>query len=73
MHIGIVGLGRMGANIARRLAAGGVSVEQGVPAPVLTLALMARFASQGNADYTNKLLAKMRNSFSGHRVEKNTP
>jgi len=49
------------------------SVEQGVPAPVLTLALMARFASQGNADYTNKLLAMMRKSFGGHRVERSAP
>jgi len=49
------------------------AVEQGVPASVLTLALMARFASQGNADYTSKVLAMMRNSFGGHRVEKKTP
>jgi len=34
---------------------------------------MARFASQGNADYTSKVLAMMRNSFGGHRVEKKTP
>jgi len=27
---------------------------------------MARFASQGNADYGNKLLAMMRKSFGGH-------
>ncbi len=46
------------------------AVEQGVPAPVLSLALMARFASQGNADYTSRLLAMMRKSFGGHRIEK---
>jgi 6-phosphogluconate dehydrogenase len=32
------------------------------------LALMARFASQGRADYASKLLAMMRNMFGGHAV-----
>ena len=44
------------------------AVEQGVPAPVLTLALMARFASQGSDDYTAKMLAMMRKGFGGHAV-----
>jgi 6-phosphogluconate dehydrogenase len=44
------------------------AVEQGVPAPVLSLALMARFASQGRADYAGKLLAMMRKGFGGHAV-----
>jgi 6-phosphogluconate dehydrogenase len=44
------------------------AVEQGVPAPVLTLALMARFASQGKDEYAGKLLAMMRRSFGGHAV-----
>ena len=44
------------------------SVEQGVPAPVLTLALMARFASQGRDDYAARLLAMMRKGFGGHSV-----
>jgi 6-phosphogluconate dehydrogenase len=44
------------------------SVELGVPTPVMTLALMERFASQGRADYTNRLLARMRESFGGHAV-----
>jgi 6-phosphogluconate dehydrogenase len=30
---------------------------------------MARFASQGNADYTSRLLAMMRNAFGGHAVQ----
>jgi 6-phosphogluconate dehydrogenase len=46
------------------------AVEQGVPAPVLAIALMARFASRGNADYANRLLAMMRQSFGGHAVVK---
>jgi 6-phosphogluconate dehydrogenase len=44
------------------------SVELGVPAPVITMALMARFASQGRADYARKLLAMMRAGFGGHPV-----
>ncbi len=46
------------------------SVEQGIPTPVMTLALMMRFATQGKNDYTAKLLAKMRQSFGGHAVKK---
>jgi 6-phosphogluconate dehydrogenase len=45
------------------------AVEQGVPAPVMSLALMMRFASQGKSDYADKLLAMMRLGFGGHRVE----
>ena len=45
-------------------------VELGVPTPVMTLALMARFASQGKADYSSKLLAMMRNMFGGHVVQR---
>jgi 6-phosphogluconate dehydrogenase len=44
------------------------AVELGVPAPVMSLALMARFASQGQDDYASKLLAMMRASFGGHVV-----
>jgi 6-phosphogluconate dehydrogenase len=43
-------------------------IEQGVPTPVMSLALMARFASQGRQDYASKLLAMMRNQFGGHAV-----
>jgi 6-phosphogluconate dehydrogenase len=46
------------------------SIEQGVPAPVMTLALMARFTSQGKSDYGSRLLARMRQSFGGHAVKK---
>ena len=44
-------------------------IEQGVPTPVMSLALMARFASQGQQDYSAKLLAMMRNQFGGHDVK----
>jgi 6-phosphogluconate dehydrogenase len=45
------------------------SVELGVPAPVITLALMSRFSSQGRADYSRRLLAMMRASFGGHAIK----
>jgi 6-phosphogluconate dehydrogenase len=44
------------------------AIEMGVPAPVTAAALMARQQSQGHGDYSNKLLAKMRNAFGGHAV-----
>lgn len=44
------------------------SIEQGVPTPVMTMALMSRFASQGADDYASKLLAKMRQGFGGHAI-----
>jgi 6-phosphogluconate dehydrogenase len=43
-------------------------IELGVPTPVMSLALMQRFASQGKGDYQSKLLARMRQSFGGHAV-----
>jgi 6-phosphogluconate dehydrogenase len=46
------------------------SVELGVPAPVITMALMARFSSQGRSDYARRLLAMMRARFGGHAVQK---
>jgi len=46
------------------------AVELGVPAPVITMALLARFSSQGRADYSGKLLAMMRGGFGGHPVKR---
>jgi len=46
------------------------SIELGVPTPVMTLALMERFASQDRSDYANRLLARLRQSFGGHAVTK---
>jgi 6-phosphogluconate dehydrogenase len=45
------------------------SVELGVPAPVIMLALMSRFSSQGRADYSRRLLAMMRAKFGGHEIK----
>jgi 6-phosphogluconate dehydrogenase len=46
------------------------AVELGVPAPVISLALAMRFASQGQGDYGAKQLAQLRHSFGGHAVSK---
>jgi 6-phosphogluconate dehydrogenase len=45
------------------------SVEQGVPTPTMTLALMSRFSSRGEGDFGNKMLAMMRKGFGGHDVK----
>lgn len=45
------------------------AIDLGIPTPVMTAALMQRFASQGNGDYSAKLLAMMRHAFGGHAVE----
>ncbi len=47
------------------------AVEQGVAAPVLTLALQMRFASQEDEGYSYKLLSMMRNAFGGHHMKSN--
>jgi len=46
------------------------SIVQGVPTPVLTLALQMRFASQDKEGYPYRLLSMMRNAFGGHAVKK---
>lgn len=45
------------------------SVDQGVAAPVLTLALQMRFNSQNQAGYGYRALSTMRNAFGGHAVK----
>ncbi len=45
------------------------SVDQGVAAPVLTLALQMRFNSQSQTGYGYRLLSTMRNAFGGHAVK----
>ncbi len=46
------------------------SIDQGVAAPVLSLALSMRFTSQDQEGYDFKLLSMMRNAFGGHAVKK---
>ena len=42
------------------------AIDEGVPAPVLSAALFERFASRGNADFSNRVLSAMRYEFGGH-------
>lgn len=47
------------------------SIEQGIPTPVLTLALQVRFRSQEKQKgYGYKLLSIMRNAFGGHTMKR---
>ncbi len=45
------------------------SIDQGVPLPVISLALQMRFASQDPEGYSNKMLSIMRNAFGGHAMK----
>jgi 6-phosphogluconate dehydrogenase len=45
------------------------AIDQGVAAPVLTLALQMRFTSQNETGYGYRLLSTMRNAFGGHAVK----
>jgi 6-phosphogluconate dehydrogenase len=49
------------------------AIDEGVPAPVLTTALYARFASRGEADFQNKVLSAMRFGFGGHHEKPAEP
>jgi 6-phosphogluconate dehydrogenase len=42
------------------------AIDEGVPAPVLSAALFARFSSRGEADFANRVLSAMRHDFGGH-------
>ncbi len=42
------------------------SIDQGVAAPVISMALAMRFASQEDNSYGNRLVAMMRKAFGGH-------
>jgi 6-phosphogluconate dehydrogenase len=42
------------------------SIDEGIPAPVITAALNQRFESRDLGEFTGKLLSAMRNEFGGH-------
>jgi 6-phosphogluconate dehydrogenase len=44
------------------------AIDLGTPLPVITAALMSRFASQGRDDYSARFLAQLRHAFGGHFV-----
>lgn len=72
MELGRVGLGRMGGTMTQRLIEGGhgVVVYDPVPAPVLTLSLLARLRSRQPESFGAKVIAALRNEFGGHAVKK---
>ena len=45
------------------------AIDQDIPAPVITLSLLARFISRQEDSYAAKLLAAMRNKFGGHAIK----
>jgi len=46
------------------------AIDLNVPAPAITLALLARIASRDNDSFAAKMLAAMRNQFGGHDIKK---
>jgi 6-phosphogluconate dehydrogenase len=46
------------------------AVDEGVPAPVITAALVQRFESRGLGEFTDKVLSAMRSEFGGHAEKK---
>jgi 6-phosphogluconate dehydrogenase len=46
------------------------AIELGTPVPVISAALMNRFATQGRDDYAAQFLARLRHAFGGHFVPK---
>ncbi len=48
------------------------AIDENVPAPVITLSLLARFASRQDESYSAKVIAALRNQFGGHAVKAET-
>ena len=48
------------------------AVDEGVPIPVISAALFARFSSRGEDEFADKILSAMRHGFGGH-LEKANP
>ena len=48
------------------------AIDDDIPAPVITLALLKRLASRQDESYAGKILAAMRNKFGGHPVKTQT-
>ena len=45
------------------------AIDESVPAPVITLSLLARFASRQDESFSAKVVAALRNQFGGHAVK----
>jgi 6-phosphogluconate dehydrogenase len=46
------------------------AIDEGVPAPVITAALIERFESRGLGEFSHKLLSALRSEFGGHAEKK---
>ena len=46
------------------------AIDEGVPAPVITMALYERFESRGLGEFSGKILSAMRSEFGGHAERK---
>ena len=48
------------------------AIDENVPAPVITLSLLARMASRQSESFSAKVVAALRNQFGGHAVKSET-
>ena len=49
------------------------AIDEGVPVPVLSAALFARFTSRGEAEFANRVLSALRKDFGGHAEKPGSP
>ncbi|MGB9114222.1 NAD(P)-binding domain-containing protein [Bradyrhizobium sp.] len=76
MQLGMIGLGRMGGNIVRRLMRHGhmtVVYDKDPKAVAAIAALFARFRSRKEHTFAEKILSAMRAGFGGHREPAKKP
>jgi 6-phosphogluconate dehydrogenase len=48
------------------------AIDENVPAPVITMSLLSRFASRQDESFSAKVIAALRNQFGGHAVKQET-
>ncbi len=46
------------------------AIDRGIPAPIITASLFERFSSRKGSEYSNRIIAALRNQFGGHAVVK---
>ena len=46
------------------------AIDRSIPAPIITMSLLARFSSRQDESYSAKVIAALRNEFGGHAVKK---
>jgi 6-phosphogluconate dehydrogenase len=45
------------------------AIDESVPAPIITLSLLMRFASRQDDSYSAKVISALRNQFGGHKIQ----